>query len=449
MKNIDMKEAIALCKSAEALSSEEKEILVKKRLCELVFYAKDHSAYFKKLYKNIEKGFAITDLTPVAKTGLMESYEDWVTDPQINFQELMDYIHSDAALTTLYLDKYSAITTSGTTGEPMPMVRDSYHNTIHGALMQTRLLRNVDPNALNPKYHKLGAVIFLNPSVSSYSGFEKMRVANKQYEDNLLAISLEEKLSTIVEKLNQFQPDTLTAYPSVLGALSNEQKMGRLKIHPQVLACSAELLTKPVYNTLRDTFGCVVLNNYCSTEGGEAAMSCECGELHINDDWIIIEPVDKDGNPTKPGEWSDGIYITDLTNYVQPIIRYYMNDKVKISHGCACGSSLPVMNIMGRVGNNITVGGKEIIGINIDYLLTYIEGVYNLQLVQTSDRRFEFRAVFAYGQDKLKIFNEVKDILKKFFDDHECGPVEITLSDQPPKHSERGGKIKRVVKEFD
>ena len=88
----------------------------------------------------------------------------------------------------------------------------------------------------------------------------------------MLDISLTENVDESGRKLNEFQPDLITGYPSVMGSLAKAADAGKLKIHPQAVACSAEKLKDNVYQALKDTFGCPILNNYCSTEGGEAAM---------------------------------------------------------------------------------------------------------------------------------------------------------------------------------
>jgi phenylacetate-coenzyme A ligase PaaK-like adenylate-forming protein len=44
--------------------------------------------------------------------------------------------------------------------------------------------------------------------------------------------------------------------------------------------------------------------NSC-TEGGTIACECTEQHFHINDDWVIIEPVDKDNKPVPDGVQSD------------------------------------------------------------------------------------------------------------------------------------------------
>lgn len=450
MKRIDMTEAVKMCQEAEMLPRQERDTLVAKRLRELVLYAKEHSAYFKNAYKNIDETFKLTDLPPVTKKELMVDYSAWVTDSSVTEQGVISYIHSGAATESLYLGKYTAISTSGTTGNPMPMVRDAYHNTIHGAMIQTRLLREVDADLMSPVKHKIASLIILDPSVSSYSGFLKMQRANPGYEQNTLAISLLEDMDNIICKLNQFQPDLITGYPSVMSALGKAGEEGKLKIHPQAIVCSAETLTENVYHLLRRAFSCPVLNNYCSTEGGEAAMFCREGKFHINSDWVIIEPVDKNGNPVPEGVWSDGVYVTDLTNYVQPIIRYYMEDKIRIlKETCSCGSPLPVMEIQGRMVSSITIGEKELFGAIFEEQLGYVEGILAVQLVQKGERKFVIRLIPESEDTREEVAETAKRVVLEIFKKYDVGEAEVSISQEPPVHNRQGGKVNFVVKELE
>lgn len=146
MKTIDMNQALRLCKEAETMPQKQRGKLRDTRLMELACYARNYSPYFKKAYKDIGESFTLSQLPPTNKKQLMKDYEAWVTDPRIRYEDVFSYIESPEGGRELYLESYTAITTSGTTGNPMPMVRDPYHNTIHGALTKTRLLRQTDPD---------------------------------------------------------------------------------------------------------------------------------------------------------------------------------------------------------------------------------------------------------------------------------------------------------------
>ena len=79
------------------------------------------------------------------------------------------------------------------------------------------------------------------------------------------------------------------------------------------------------------------------------AYACTEGWLHVNADWVLLEPVDAEHRPMPPGEPSHTVLLTNLANRVQPIIRYDLGDSVIAKpEPCACGSPLPAIRVEGR-----------------------------------------------------------------------------------------------------
>lgn len=105
----------------------------------------------------------------------------------------------------------------------------------------------------------------------------------------------------IVEKLNNYHPAMLGGYPSNLELLVEEQKSGRLHISPVIIMTGGEYLSDKLRLQLKETFGCYVQTSYACTEGGTIACECREQHLHINDDWVIIEPVDENNQPVPEG----------------------------------------------------------------------------------------------------------------------------------------------------
>ena len=450
MHKITQAEAVELVKKGELAEPQEKKALQQQRLTELVNYAKANSKFFAKHYSALADEPELKDIPPTAKEMLMKDFDAWVTDPEVTHAKVKEYLTQAPVTSNLLLDRYSVLTTSGTTSEPMPFVRDSYHNNIHGAMMQTRLLRNCSPEVLSPKHSKVACVIATGAHVSSYSSFLRMKNAFPEHKDNMVAFSAWAPIKELVKNLNEFQPRTLTGYPSILSILAVEQKKGNMKISPEVVACSAETLTPANFDLLKEVFGCPILNNYCSTEGGEAAMSCPHGNLHINDDWVLIETIKDNGEPSDPDEFSEAILITDLTNYIQPIIRYRMNDRAKIVHEkCACGSRFPIMQISGRLGDTLHLSGKPVPSLPLIYAMeqdTQEASVY--QIAQTGQNRVELRFTLYDAADSDEYIKKASHHIKKVFGAYDCNDTELIISDEPPKVNLRGGKIKNVIKEW-
>ena len=66
-------------------------------------------------------------------------------------------------------------------------------------------------------------------------------------------------------------------------------------------------------------FDCALINEYGSSECMSIAFSCSERALHVNSDWVILEPVDADYRPILPGASSHTVLLTNLANRVQPI----------------------------------------------------------------------------------------------------------------------------------
>ncbi len=135
----------------------------------------------------------------------------------------------------------------------------------------------------------------------------------------------------------------------MLSLLAEERKAGRLEIDPVGLWSGGECLPASVRAGIEAAFGCPVVNEYGASECMSMAFGCDEGWLHVNADWVLLEPVDDEFRPTPPGEPSRTVLLTNLANRVQPIIRYDLGDSVIVNPGpCACGSPLPAIKVEGR-----------------------------------------------------------------------------------------------------
>ena len=146
-------------------------------------------------------------------------------------------------------------------------------------------------------------------------------------------------LEAAVHDLNAFQPSILVAPPSMLELLAREFTAGRLKVRPKSLISVAEVLEPQDRDRLEGVFQVPVRQIYQATEG-LLAVSCACNSLHLQEDIVavqlepvLIEPGFEEANRFTP-------IITDLWRRTQPIVRYRLNDVLRLERkACACGSS--------------------------------------------------------------------------------------------------------------
>ena len=448
MKTIEMQEAMRLVAEGAALSPAGRHRVQRERLRKLVDYVRRHSPYFAGLYADLPSDFSLTDLPYTEKGTLLAHYNDWVTDREVTLEGVLQYVNRPVRDRSLLLGRYSALCTSGSTGNPLPMVRDDYHNKIHGAMMAQRLFKTEAREILDITRHKVASVIHTSPLASSYSGFLRTQATYPQAAQNMMALSVLESIDDIVEKLNRFQPEALSGYASSLLLLAVEKEKGRLDIPVKLVMNSAELLTDEAYSRIRNAFGCPVINNYCMTEGGEIAMTNGCPHLHLNEDWLIVEPVDSDKRPMPPGSagFSDGLFITDLSNYVQPIIRYYVSDRVRIlQDNCCQESSLPILQIDGRVFELFSLCGKSFTMASIYSKAEVWPGLLKWQIVQTGSDSMEVRGVCAPEADPNRVLGSLAAQLQAYFRNSGCTDACFAYSCEPLLFNPRGGKIPRYI----
>ena len=248
----------------------------------------------------------------------------------------------------------------------------------------------------------------------------------------------------IIKQLNDFQPAMLSGYPSNLALLADFEE---LRIHPDVVVTGGELLTDDIRRKLEGRFGCYVQTHYSCTEGGEIACECEEKHLHINEDWVIFEPVDSGNNPVPFGKMSDKVLITNLANYIQPFIRYELTDRVIVhDEKCKCGRTSRWLEIEGRTDDILEFeNGVRIAPMSLYKVLEEVKEIRRFQLIQRSSDKVELRII---SDAPGEAFKQAKHDLQDFFKSKEL-TVEIVKSEEPPRAHEISGKFKHIYKDFE
>jgi phenylacetate-CoA ligase len=239
-------------------------------------------------------------------------------------------------------------------------------------------------------------------------------------------------LNDAVQGLNSFQPQIVLGPPSLLGLLADEQTQARLSIHPQRLISIAEVLEEQDQRRLQAVFACPVHQIYQCTEG-LLAVSCAAGSLHIQEDLVALqfEPA-----ANGPEERVTPI-VTDLWRTTQPIIRYRLNDILRLASApCSCGSSFRVIaTIEGRSDDLCyfvaqTGGKRHFFPDTIRRMILLADPrITDYQAVQ--QRCGQLRIHLAVSPDAN--FDEVASAVRKSVDEtiaqYECCPAAVQIED--------------------
>lgn len=155
-------------------------------------------------------------------------------------------------------------------------------------------------------------------------------------------------------RLERDAPTIIVAPAQVLRALALAVMDGELTLNVKKVISVAEVLEAQDRALLHQVFGDVG-EIYQATEGF-LASTCAYGTLHLNEEFIHVEPQWLDAQRFVP-------IITDFTRRTQPIVRYRLDDVLVASdRPCACKSAArAIAGIEGRQDDQLLLadaGGK-------------------------------------------------------------------------------------------
>jgi putative adenylate-forming enzyme len=302
-----------------------------------------------------------------------------------------------------------------------------------------------------PKKQKINLAFILRVTSPAF--------ALNRFGHRLTYITQLDSIENIVKKLNEQQPNIISAPPSMLKILAREAEGGRLTVNPRRLVSYAEVLYLDVRGYLRKVFNCEVHEIYKCSEGA-IAITCRYGSLHVNEDMVAIQLLNRDGSPTTPGNPCHKLIITDLHKSTLPIIRYELNDIITISNErCRCGSHFRVIEkIQGRA-DDLFWGLRK-----TDRSRHFIYQDYiSRTIISVSDQIEEFQAIQKDYEhlilriklypatemaEEMKIKETLISSIRKVFTDYNCIEPQVEVLFAEPLKNINSGKLSRVICEI-
>lgn len=430
------------------------------RLAALVGHTRHHSRFYRELYEPVVAPgpFRLSDLgrlPPVRKAALMGRFDDWVTDPAVTRAAVQSFVADPANVGRDFLGRYVVFTTSGSTAEPAVLIQDRRAMAVMSGLAYGRSAGVLPPRLL-PKILARGirqAAVFAGEghflTATLFARRMRSLPVRRRYSKYF---SILDPLPDLVAALNDFQPVMLSTYASALRVLADEQEAGRLRISPLVISSGGELLLPGARQRAERVFGAVVVETYNASEATPLSLPCRLGRMHVNSDWFIVEPVDGEGNAVPPGRRSDTVLVTNLANYVQPLIRYELGDSVTLAtDACPCGSPLVTITVEGRTDEILRVpaadGGEVVLlPLAISTVVEQTPGVHSYQIVQTAPDALDIRLDAEADEQRTEVWNQVDVRMREFLRAQgAAAAVTVALADQPPAVNRRSGKLRHVL----
>lgn len=163
-----------------------------------------------------------------------------------------------------------------------------------------------------------------------------------------VAITRGNPLEFQLKVLRDETPVYLATSPSLMEALVYAAQ-GKPVDSLQGLRTLAATLPEAVRRQIETSTGLPIQQPYGLNEIGAVATRCPAGRYHVNAEHCVVEVVDENQQPCKPGELGR-VLVTGLTNVAMPLIRYDTGDLAEAVAGdCPCGRTLPAFGrILGR-----------------------------------------------------------------------------------------------------
>jgi phenylacetate-CoA ligase len=408
--------------------SEVKNEINLKRLQAIVTHAYNNTEYYRNMFTL--NGFSPSDIKVM---------EDIKKIPVLCKE---DVINNQPMMIAKNFDKYVNFETTGSTGIPIKGYRNK---KCQEWKMACGLRNNMWAG------YRLGERIYCiygNPKekIGIKRSIRRKLLTREEFLDSL---NLTEQSMQLFANMMMKRPPSLlwghTHNMYLFAKFIKDRNIDNIK--PKGMYSAGMVMHRWEREMVEDVFKCEFQNRYGCEEVGLIASECKKKEgLHINDDDIIVEVLDKNNQKMLSSEIGE-ITVTDLSNYVMPFIRYKLSDMGSFAiEVCSCGRTQPMLSsIQGRVSDFIVrTDGSVISGISLtDHFGANIRGIKQIQIVQKRNDliclNIAKNELFSSDTEK-----EIKVLSEKYFGFR----MRVEFNYVPRIMPGKGGKFKFVVSEI-
>lgn len=377
-----------------------------KRFRQLLRHTQAHSKYYRDRWKGINiETCKLQDLPILTKADLMEHFEDVVTDPRLKKEPIIEFMSNLDNIGSYFLDEFVVSHTSGSQGQAAIIVqpKDAPFQLFAMQVARGHSMPKTWATVFKKIFQKRSrwALVLFKPCfIPSGAAFGYMPKASRKLAD-MLRLNLTDPFEENIKKLEEFKPNFITAYVHVLEHLARAAKEGKTTLvskgNLELVIAISEPLPPDTQKFIEENLGVPVANHYAMGECPQLSLGCPKGKgAHVNSDMAILENIDANYQPVPPGKPGAKVLLTNLMNFVQPIIRYELDDVITISPDpCICGNTLPlVSSIAGRSNDQFWVTTRKGEAIEMSNFIfkdafLYLFDLAEYQVTQTGHNQFQ------------------------------------------------------------
>ncbi|MHC1729920.1 MAG: phenylacetate--CoA ligase family protein [Syntrophobacteraceae bacterium] len=331
-------------------------------------------------------------------------------------------------------------TSGGSTGEPVRLIQDKYHQEMTNAIAE--LFSTWAGFELgNPKILLWGSERDILEGKKSI----KSSIINTLSNTILLNAFLmtPEQMRAYIDVINTSQKTIIVAYAQAIYELATYANRKHINVKsPISIITSAGTLYPFMREKIEQIFKCPVYNRYGSREAGLIAAERPNFDGMLVPPWgTYVEVVDSNGNKLPPGTEGD-IVVTSLTNYSMPMLRYSIGDRgIAMANDPLLGYQR-IKKITGRtVDAFIRTDGTLIDGEFFTHLLYFRDYVDKFQVVQNNYDEITYRIATTHGDRLREDSLEITDKTRKAMG-YSCSVNFEIVDELLPSHS---GKYRYTI----
>lgn len=331
--------------------------------------------------------------------------------------------------------------TGGSTGEPLSFAVDRRRiGYDKAARIMTHAWFGVQPGDRE---------VYLWGSPLEIRGQDRFKRLRDRMTNELLLAAFRlnpETMTQYHQQITRFDPVSIFGYPSSLTRFAEFCiATGKRHIARSLKAVfvTGEVIDDRQRRILGEYFNVPIVNGYGSRDGGFIAHECPAGSMHVMNQNVIVELLDKSGYPIADGE-SGEVVLTHLDAYALPLIRYRTGDMAeKRSDQCACGRGLSLIGaIDGRRGDHLVgADGTLTHPLAAIYVLRELNSVRQFQIQQQRDRSINVQVVEAESANPVNCEQIVSELRQRL------GPLPVSVQKVGAIALAGSGKYRHVVSE--
>lgn len=377
------------------------------KLRAMLTYAYEHSPYYKNAFEaagltaGTVRTATLSAFPTLDKATLLEQFDSLITAPDVTQEELRRFDADETADRKPYKGRYHVVHSSGSTGTPGYFLYDTAAwnsmllGIIRGALWDMSMPQILKLLAKGPR------IAYIAATDGRYGGAMAVGDGIDGVGAKQMYLDIKTPLSEWVRQLRTFRPNIIIGYPSAIKILAELMERGEVNLKVvRVISCG-EPLGKSLRSYLESVFRIHVVNFYGASESLALGAETDPAEgMLLFDDMNVIEADE------------NGVYLTCLYNFAQPLIRYRLSDRLAL-HPPKEDDRCPFTRAVGLVGRNEDLLWFEDAAGKREFLHPLavegfcVKGLLDYQFRQIGQDAFEMLAETAEGADQEDIRTEM------------------------------------------